>query len=370
MSDLAQKIANMSPEKKAALMARLKNRSGGRKKQAEVDYSRNFVFRFRSEAPFDFAATPVEIEDPDDFYIQVEARTSSLNFRDVMIASKMYPPSPNIPSNMGSDYAGTVVKVGAKVTKFSVGDEVIVLFIGHTENGEVQENCHFIKTFNAFEGCAFPKPENLTFEEAACIPTVFLTAHLGLVRYGRLEKGENLLVHMATGGVGLAALEIGRSIGANMFATAGTGQKRDYLAGKGFQHIFDSRSAEFAAEIGDSGDEMDVILNSLSGELMSKSLELLRPFGRFIHIDKKDVANNSPLPMGLFIKGVSFQFLDISLLMANTTELGRAFGEICQQFVSGAYQPIEHKVFEVKDLKTAITELSRGTHIGKLVVRF
>jgi NADPH:quinone reductase-like Zn-dependent oxidoreductase len=370
MTDLSQKIANLSPEKKAALMARLKGRAGHKTKRPDVDYSGNFVFRFKSDAPFDFAATPVEIADPDDFYIQVEARASSLNFRDVMIASGMYPASPNIPSNMGSDYAGTVVKVGSKVTNFSVGDEVIVLFIGHTENAKVQENCHFIKKFNVFEGCAFPKPKNLTFEQAACIPTVFLTAYLGLVRYGHLKKEENLLVHMATGGVGLAALEIGASIGANIFATAGTQLKRDYLASRGISHVFDSRSADFADIIAEGGYEMDVVLNSLSGDLMSSSMELLRPFGRFIHIDKKDVAANSPLPMGQFIKGISFRFLDISLLMTNATKLGRAFSELCQKFESGAYRPIDHKVFEVNDLKTAITELSRGTHIGKLVVRY
>ncbi len=370
MTDLSRKVAMLSPARKAALVARLKERTTNRAKRPDVDYSGNFVFRFKSDTPFDFAATKVEIADPDDDYIQVTAHASSLNFRDVMIASGLYPPSPDTPSNMGSDYAGTVVKTGRNVTDFSVGDKVIVLFIGHTENARVQENCHFIKTFNVFQGCAFPKPEALSFEEAACVPTVFLTAYLGLVRYARLERDENLLVHMASGGVGLAALEIARSIGANIFATAGTPKKRDYLADRGIPHVYDSRSAGFAGEMADAGDKMDVVLNSLSGDLMLKSMQLLRPFGRFIHIDKKDIARNSPLPMGQFINGTSFRFLDISLLLGNPAELRKTFAELYRKFESGTYRPLEHKVFKVQDLKGAITELSRGTHIGKLVVRY
>jgi len=370
MTDLSRKVAQLSPAQKAALMTRLKDRTSNRPKRPEVDYSGNFVFRFKSDTPFDFAATKVEVADPDDDYIQVTAHASSLNFRDVMIASGLYPSSPDTPSNMGSDYAGTVVKIGKNVTDFAIGDKVIVLFIGHTENGKVQENCHFIKTFNVFQGCAFPMPQTLGFEEAACVPTVFLTAYLGLVRYARLEKGENLLVHMASGGVGLAALEIARSIGANIFATAGTPQKRAYLASRGISHVYDSRSAGFAQEISGAGEKMDVVLNSLSGDLMLAGMDLLRPFGRFIHIDKKDIAQNTPLPMGRFIHGTSFRFLDISLLLGNPAELRKTFAKLHQKFASATYRPVNHKVCKVQDLKTALTELSRGTHIGKLVVRY
>jgi len=370
VSDLVAAIANLSPERKAELIARLKAGKGGAVRGADIDHARNHEYRFRSDIPFDLAAAPLEVGDPDPDCVQVDARASALNFRDVMIALRIYPASPEVPSNMGSDYAGVVTKVGSRVTRFKPGDEVIAMNIGHVEQGRIRENSHFAKCINIYEMCVFRKPQRLTFAEASLIPTVYLTAWLALVTCARLQRGETVLVHTATGGVGLAAIEIARHLGAEILATAGTADKRAYLAGLGIDHVGDSRSAAFAAQLRAAGKVPDVILNTLAGDLMLESLGLLGPFGRFVHIDKKDIAADTALPMGRLIQGLAFHFLDISLLLRKPRHLESSMAALVELFEAGSIQPIAHRSYRAADVKQAITDLSRGTHIGKLVVEY
>jgi len=220
MNEFLKKIKSLPPEKQAKLLAKLK-KSKSNVGSDEIDFTLNFEYTFKSDMPFDFHLHQTEISDPGSDYIQIRAKASSLNFRDVMIASKQYPSSPGVPTNMGSDYAGIIEKVGDNVKNFKPGDEVISIHIGHTENdGILRDNCHFIKTFNVHKFCVCLKPKNLSFEEASCIPTVFLTAYIGLIKLGRLNKSENLLIHNTSGGVGLSAVQIANWKQATIFATA------------------------------------------------------------------------------------------------------------------------------------------------------
>jgi len=370
MSDLAATIANLPPEKRAELIARLKAGRGAPTPKAEFDYSQNHEYRFRSDAPFDLVPAPFEAGDPDPDCVQIEARAASLNFRDVMIALRIYPASPEVPSNMGSDYAGVVTRVGSAVTRFKPGDEVIAMNIGHVEGGRIRANSHFARRLNIYEMCVFPKPRGLGFAEASLIPTVYLTAWLALVYCARLERGEKVLIHTATGGVGLAAIELANDIGAEILATAGTPEKRAFLAARGIAHVGDSRTASFAAELRAAGKTPDVVLNTLAGDLMFESLALLGPFGRFVHVDKKDIAADTPLPLGRLIQGLAFHFLDISLLLRNPCQLEGAMGALVELFEAGRIRAIEHRRYRPHEVKQAITDLSRGTHIGKLVVEY
>ncbi len=370
MADLSKTLANLPPGKRSQLLARLRAKTANNQSTPAINFERNFTYRFKSEVPFDFYPEQIEIKDPDPGCVQIRAQVAALNFRDVMIAANLYPSSPGVPTNMGSDYAGVVEKVGSGVSAFRPGDEVIALHVGHVENGLVEDNCHFIKIFNVFAECVCRKPENVSFAEAACIPTVFLTAYIALVQLADLKATEKVLIHTAAGGVGLAAIRIAQWLGAEIYATAGTDKKRQFLQDMGVAEVFDSRSSAFAEAIQSSGISLDVVLNSLSGELMTESIKLLGPFGRFIHIDKKDVSVNSPLPMGLFINGISFQFLDISLLFKNPALMNRSLQDLVSHFENNDFKPIEHTVFPAAELKKALTNLSRGTHIGKLVLEY
>lgn len=370
MADLAKALANLPPEKRSQLLTRLRAKTAKQPAPLAIDFDLNFAYRFKSEIAFDLSLEQIEIKDPDPGCVQIRAQAAALNFRDVMIASKLYPSSPGVPTNMGSDYAGIVEKVGSGVTTLKPGDEVMALNVGHVENGTVADNCHFIKTFNVFAECVWQKPANISFVEAACIPTVFLTAYIGLVQLADLKPVEKVLIHTATGGVGLAALRISQWLGAEIYATAGTDLKRQFLLDMGVKEVFDSRSTTFATEIQSAGIGLDVVLNSLAGESMTESIKLLRPFGRFIHIDKKDVSANSLLPMGLFVNGISFQFLDISLLFKNPALMNRSLQELVSHFENNDFKPIPYTVFPAAELKKALTNFSRGTHIGKLVLEY
>jgi len=370
MSDLLKKIANLPPEKRAALIAKLTKGKNGVDKE-EIDFSENFEYKFNSNSPFDFTPHQTTVEDPGDDYVQIRAKASSLNFRDVMIATMQYPASPGVPANMGSDYSGVVEKVGRNVTHLKPGDEVISLHVGHSgSDGVLRDNCHFIKTFNVYKECVALKPKKLSFAAACCIPTVFLTAYIGLIELGRLGELDKVLIHTASGGVGLAALQIAQWKKARIFATAGTPEKRDYLKQNGIEHIYDSRSNEFAKKISAQKEEINVVLNTLAGDMMIESLQLLKPFGRFIHIDKKDIANHTLLDMNLLIKGVAFQFLDISLLFLNPVLIKSSLQKIVELYDGGTFKPLHYKTYPVAELKNAITAMSRGTHIGKLVVNY
>ncbi len=371
MSGLSTLFANLPPDKRAKVLDRLRASSG--KKSADgtiTDYSKNFEYCFRSEMPFDFSVRQTEVLDPGPGCVQVRAKASSLNFRDVLIASRQYPVSPGVPTNMGSDFSGIVEKVGEGVTTFRPGDEVIALHVGHVEPGGIRNNCHFMKQFNIFEDCVCRKPANLSFEAAACIPTVSLTAYIALVELAGLKRNEKVLIHMATGGVGLSAVQIAKWLGAEIYATAGTLEKRQFLLDHGIKQVYDSRSSAFAGAIRSAGIQMNVVLNSLAGDLMTESMKLLHPFGRFIHIDKKDVSASFLLPMSLFVNGISFQFLDISLLVKEPALMKKSLEKIVGLFESGEIKPIQHKVFPASQLKDAITALSRGTHIGKMVILY
>lgn len=370
MDSFKDKIKNLSPEKQAILLAKLKDSKSQIKKNT-IDYSNNFEYKFNSDMAFDFSIFQTEITDPDEDYVQIEAKATSLNFRDVMIATKQYPNSSGVPTNMGSDYAGIVVKVGKNVENLKIGDEVISIHIGHTESNQLlRENCHFIKIFNVHKECVCLKPKNLTFEEASCIPTVFLTSYIGLVKLAHVRESENLLIHTASGGVGLSAIQIARWKKANIFATAGTVEKRNYLQNLGIDNIYNSRTSEFAVNLKTNNIPIDLVFNTLAGELMIESMKLLKPFGRFIHIDKKDISANTSLDMQLFSNGIQFQFLDISLLFLNPTLMNTSLREIVALFEEESFKPIYHTIFSIKELKGAITSMSRGTHIGKLVLKF
>ena len=131
--------------------------------------------------------------------------------------------------------------------------------------------------------------EALSFEEGATVPITFLTALYGLHHLGKMVKGSRVLIHAAAGGVGLAAVQLAQRAGAEVFATAGSPEKRRYLSSLGVKHVMDSRSLEFADEIlrETKGQGVDVVLNSLIGKFVEKSLSVLKPGGRFVEIGKE-----------------------------------------------------------------------------------
>ena len=177
----------------------------------------------------------------------------------------------------GGECAGVVTAIGSEITQFQVGDDVIAA----QAVGSLRQ---FVTVPGAF---VVHKPADMSLAEAATVPTAFLTAYYGLVHLAALKPGETVLIHSAAGGVGQAAVQIAQSIGAKIFATASPG-KWDVLRQMGISHIMNSRTLDFAAELLDRTDHqgIDVVFNSLNGEVIPKNLDVTATNGRVVEIGK------------------------------------------------------------------------------------
>ena len=379
MSELANKIAQLSPEKRALLIQKLKGGDGPSKPAAATAAAAakqwpNYCCSIETPGNFEsIRFREIELMPPGPEQIQIRAKAVSLNFRDLMIAMNMYPPTPGVPSNMGSDYAGEVVACGEGVTDFAPGDEVIGLSAGtFTTDGQIVENSHFCAVPNISARQAVKKPANISFAEAASIPTVFLTSYYALQHVARMKAGERVLIHTATGGVGQSAVQIAKWIGAEIFATAGSEEKRESLRASGIEHVMDSRSTDFAAEVMEitGGKGVDVILNTLSGEAVIKGMEILAPFGRFLQVDKNDIFRNTPLPLAPFKNGLTFAAIDLSLFLMQPDLLKELLLEITGHLSDGHFSPIPFTAYDFSELGAALTFLSRAKHTGKLVLTY
>ena len=184
------------------------------------------------------ALQPANRQAPGPGQVEIKVRATGLNFRDVLNVLDLYPGDPG---PLGGECAGEIVAVGPGVERFKPGDAVVGLAPASFAS--------YVTTLAEFVG---PKPEHLSFEEAATIPICFLTVQYALRRLGQIQPGERVLIHAASGGVGLAAIQIARQVGAEIFATAGSPRKREYLRSLGIQHVMDSRTLDFADQIRDT----------------------------------------------------------------------------------------------------------------------
>jgi NADPH:quinone reductase-like Zn-dependent oxidoreductase/acyl carrier protein len=263
-------------------------------------------------------------------------------------------------AGLGLECAGRICRVGAGVTDWSPGDEVFAL-----------APWSFSRFTCAPATTVARKPPSLTFEEAATIPAVFCTALYSLCNLAGLKAGERVLIHGAAGGVGLAALQIVRHFGGEVFATAGSEEKRDFLRGLGVEHVFDSRSLTFAENIraATGGEGVDIVLNSLAGEAMTQSLQLLRPFGRFLEIGKRDFIENSKIGLRPFLENIAYFAVDVDRLMAARPKVMQdLLRKISEHLQRGEFYPLPHRTFPLAHVAQAFRHMQRSRHIGKVVV--
>ncbi|MDP8242502.1 MAG: SDR family NAD(P)-dependent oxidoreductase [Candidatus Hinthialibacter antarcticus] len=296
------------------------------------------------------APAPGEIE------ICVEA--AGLNFKEVMYAYGMFAEAEGFKLPLGLECAGTVTAVGDGVASFKTGDRVAAF-----------ATACFQRYVTVAAERAARLPDGVSFEEGASIPAAFLTAYYALRKLARLQAGERVLIHAAAGGVGMAAVKIAQQIGAEIFATAGSDDKRAYLKTLSVAHVMNSRTAEFADEIQQitSGEGVDVVLNSLSGELMEKSFETLAPFGRFLEIGVRDIYQNAQLGLAPFQKCLSYFAVGVG---PDTPGFAGAFQELMQEFADGRLQPSPHKTYSAQQARDAFAFMAKAKHIGKLVIQF
>ncbi|WP_059362232.1 type I polyketide synthase [Lentzea aerocolonigenes] len=282
--------------------------------------------------------------------VRIAVRAAGLNFRDVLISLGMYPNPLALP---GSEGAGVVLEVGPGVTDLAVGDRVFGFLNGGFGTAAVADR-----------RLLAPMPADWTFTQAASVPVVFLTAYYGLVDLGGLSAGQSVLVHAATGGVGMAAVQLARHLGAEVFGTASPG-KQDTLRAMGFadDHIANSRTVgfrdEFLAVTGGRG--VDVVLNSLAGEFIDASLDLLPRGGRFVEMGKTDLRDAAQMPDGVGYR--AFELLD-----AGPDRVQEMLVEVLGLFESGALRHLPLTTWDVRRAPDAFRYLSQAKHIGKIVL--
>ncbi|MBO6512259.1 MAG: SDR family NAD(P)-dependent oxidoreductase, partial [Roseibium sp.] len=262
---------------------------------------------------------------------------------------------------LGMECCGHVVNCGPDVTRFRPGDKVITFapacFASHVTVDE--------------SGCA-PMPQNVSAEEAATIPVTFLTAYYALVHLARLEEGETVLIHGGAGGVGLAALQIAKWRGARIIATAGSEDKRNTLKLLGADVVLDSRSLAFVDAVLEetAGDGVDVVLNSLFGEAMERSIEVLKPFGRFLELGKRDYYGNTRIGLRPFRQNLTYYGIDADQLLTRQPKLAEElFEKLVELFEDGTLRPLPHRVFDSEDVVDAFRLMQQAGHIGKIVLR-
>jgi acyl transferase domain-containing protein/NADPH:quinone reductase-like Zn-dependent oxidoreductase/thioesterase domain-containing protein/acyl carrier protein len=303
---------------------------------------------------------PIERERPAAGQVEIEVHATGLNFSDVLKALGLYPGIKDAIVPLGIEASGVVTAVGEGVTRFKVGDEVCGVapyaFGSHARTAEY---------------ALVHKPKSIGHGAAATIPITFLTAYYGLVRLAQLQPGERVLIHAGAGGVGLAAIQIAQQIGAEIFATAGSDAKREILRSLGVKHVYSSRSTAFAEEIMADTDRqgVDVVINSLPGEAITKSLSILRAYGRFLEIGKTDIYQNRMIGLLPFQDNLSYFAIDLDRMLRQRPEYIRdLFADVMRHFEAGHYQPLEFTQFDAPSTVDAFRYMSQRKNVGKVVV--
>ncbi|XP_039311877.1 fatty acid synthase-like isoform X2 [Solenopsis invicta] len=292
---------------------------------------------------------------------------SSLNFRDIMLASGKLSPD-ILPRNMA--------------TKESVlGFE----FSGRDADGRrvmgIVEAKGLATTVVADINFLWEVPDKWTLEQAATIPIAYATSYYALFVRGRLEAGESVLIHSGTGGVGQAAISIALHAGCNVFTTVGTPEKREYLK-KVFpqlndRHIGNSRDTSFEQliRVETQGRGVDVVLNSLAEEKLKAGIRCLAYNGRFVEIGKYDLSNDSRIGMSMFLKNTSFHGVLLDILFGeDVDEKNRTIKKELVKLVSegiknGAVRPLQATIFSDQQLEEGFRFMATGNHIGKVLLK-
>jgi acyl transferase domain-containing protein/NADPH:quinone reductase-like Zn-dependent oxidoreductase/acyl carrier protein len=287
--------------------------------------------------------------------VEIRVHTTALNFRDVMNVMGLYPGDPG---PLGAECAGEIVAVGEGIEHLAIGDAVVAIAQGS-----------FAGYVTTLAELVAPKPNQMSFEEAVTVPVAFITAHFTLNHLANIRAGDRVLIHAAAGGVGLAAVRLAKRAGAEIFATAGSPEKRALLRSLGVSHVMDSRSLAFANEILEitKGRGVDVILNSLADQFLDRSFEVIARNGRFLEIGKRGIWE--PKRVENLNRGIQYFIVDWGIETRNDPALiGSMLRKLMAEFDRGELESLPYRAFPIREAKEAFRFMAMGRHIGKLVI--
>lgn len=288
--------------------------------------------------------------------VVIDVVASGLNFRDVLHGMGLLPDSVDA-MPYGLECSGVIAAVGPGVAGLAVNTPVMAGLTVGSLAGRVRVPAAFV----------VPKPESLSFRDAATLPLAFLTAHYALDRLAGLKRGERVLIHAAAGGVGQAAIQVAQRAGAEIFATASPA-KWGHLRRHGVTHLFNSRTAGFAEEIRrrTGGRGVDVVLNSLSGEAIAESFAALADGGRFIEIGKMGIW--SAADVAALDRNIAYHPFDLWDIKQDQGLIAQMMGEMVTRLADGTLVPLRSELFAIADTGAAFQHMARARHMGKIVL--
>ena len=364
-SDIARELIDPSEEDEIILTRNGRFVSRLRELPASVEAAKapDFVLALRSQGlmyRLPWVERPRPVPGPGEVAIEVKA--IGLNYHDILWAMGILSDEALAEGysgdQLGLECAGIITAVGPGVRDFAPGDRVYAM-------ARTSFASHVVTRF------AGHMPDAMTFAEAATLVTPFITVHYSLTTLGHLKAGETVLIHSAAGGVGLAAIQHAKAVGATIIATAGTEEKRDYLRLLGADHVLDSHSLVFSETVMEitGGRGVDVILNSLAGEAILRNLDVMRRFGRYIELGKRDIYANNRIGLRPFRNNISYFGVDIDQMIIREPEMARAeFAAVVDQVDAGFYRPLPHRVYPAARVEEAFRLMQNSQHIGKIVV--
>ncbi|KAG9652790.1 putative polyketide synthase, partial [Aureobasidium melanogenum] len=292
--------------------------------------------------------------------VDISIHATVVNFKDVMVSMGQL-----VEDFLGCEVSGVVTAVGSSVTHVAVGDRVCSWTLGGYGNN-IRNDAGFVQKI----------PDDMSFEHAASLPLVYCTAYYSLFDIGHLAQGETVLIHAAAGGVGQAAIMLAKHIGAEVYVTVGTEEKKKLVQdryGIPSDHIFSSRDTSFVSGIMSmtKGRGVDVILNSLAGEPLQQSWDCIARFGRFVEIGKRDIALNGKLNMSNFARNTTFSSVDLTVIIRHNKKLGarilKDVMSLVQQHAVQQVHPIT--VLGTTEIEVAFRLMQAGKHVGKVVIK-
>nr|WP_110808534.1 type I polyketide synthase [Mycolicibacterium iranicum] len=299
--------------------------------------------------------TETDVPSPEDGYVQVRVEAAGLNFRDVLNVLGLYPGDPG---PIGGDFAGVVTHVGEGATGVEVGQRVY---------GSMQGA--FASRFNVPAQFLAPIPDGVSAVEAATIPAAALTVRLAF-DWAQLQPGDKVLIHAASGGVGLAAVQMAQRCGAEVFATAST-FKRATLRRLGVKHVYDSRTTDFADQIlaDTDGAGVDVVLNSLTSEgFIEATLRATARHGRFAEIAKRDIWTAEQMTQAR--PDIAYEIVALDTVMFTDPDRIRdLLTEVSEGLADGQWTPLPAEVYPLTEARAAFRRMQQARHIGKIVVQ-
>jgi phthiocerol/phenolphthiocerol synthesis type-I polyketide synthase C len=321
-------------------------------------------FRYVLPSPGQFENFGAETQTPSHLgpgEVEITVEYVGLNFVDALAAmGSTFNVGHRHELKLGGELSGVITRVGPECAGYEAGTPVIATHFGCLAS-HIKVPVTLLRA----------RPAGLAAREGAAISLAYVTAWYALVKRIKTQPGQTILIHAASGGLGLATVEVARMLGLKILATAGSASKRQYLIERGVEAVFSSREGQFAEGVlaYTKGRGVDIVVNSLAGEWQELSLDITAPDGHFLELGKSDIYAERELNLRRFKKAISFHAIDLAGYQARDPEgFGRLLQEVLEQLQSGQLNPLPVQEFAIDELEQALRRFSHPEHIGKIVL--